>query len=173
MATTRHNPQDPKDSVGILSLCFSVSELFLVAQVASTQSRQLSSLLSQMSDITPAPISVTVHAVSPFIVVFSDPRFPILSLQGYPGGGNPPPGAPYGAGRGSYGSSPSAPYGGAAGQAGGPYGGYGVPGHGGQYGPGPGRAPGGPYGGYGGQPYGGPNSNYGPAGNSGLRADPF
>lgn len=85
--------------------------------------------------------------------------------QGYPGGGNPPPGAPYGPGRGSYGPPPSAPYGGAAGQAGGPYGGYGVPGHGGQYGPGPGGAPGGHYGAYGGQPYGGPNSNFGPAGN--------
>ncbi|XP_004547856.1 peflin [Maylandia zebra] len=85
--------------------------------------------------------------------------------QGYPVGVNPPQGAPYGAGRGSYGPPPSAPYGGPGGQPGGPYGGYGVPGHGGQYGPGPGGAPGGPYGGYGGQPYGGPNANYGPAGN--------
>uniref|UniRef100_A0A3Q0QXF9 Peflin n=1 Tax=Amphilophus citrinellus TaxID=61819 RepID=A0A3Q0QXF9_AMPCI len=110
------------------------------------------------------------HLLFVYIVVFSEPRFPILSLQGYPGGGNPPPGAPYGAGRGSYGPPPSAPYGGAAGQAGGPYGGYRVPGHGGQYGPGPGGVPGGPYGAYGGQPYGGPNSNFGPAGNYGLRA---
>ncbi|XP_029023396.1 peflin [Betta splendens] len=73
--------------------------------------------------------------------------------QGYPGGGNPPPNAPYGGGGGPYGAPPSAPYGGAARPQGGPYGGYGAPGQGGQYGPTPGGAPGGPYGGYGG-PYG-------------------
>ncbi|XP_037549461.1 peflin [Nematolebias whitei] len=77
--------------------------------------------------------------------------------QGYPGGGNPPAGNPYGAGRGAYGS-PSGPYGGSAGSAGSPYGGYGAPGHNGQYGPGPTGAPGG----YGGQPYRGPHA---PAGN--------
>uniref|UniRef100_A0A3Q3GL82 Peflin n=1 Tax=Kryptolebias marmoratus TaxID=37003 RepID=A0A3Q3GL82_KRYMA len=76
-------------------------------------------------------------------------------LQGYPGGGNPPAGNPYGGGRGFYGSPSSAPYGGGAG---GPYGGYGAPVHGGQYGPGPGGASGG----YGGQPYRGPHA---PAGN--------
>ncbi|XP_018556998.1 peflin [Lates calcarifer] len=85
--------------------------------------------------------------------------------QGYPGGGNPPPNAPYGGGHGSYGPPPSAPYGGAAGPQGGPYGGYGAPGHGGQYGPGPGGAPSGPYGGYGGQPHGGPYGHHAPAGN--------
>ncbi|KAM9383619.1 peflin [Pholidichthys leucotaenia] len=71
--------------------------------------------------------------------------------QGYPRG-NAPPGAPYGAGRGSQGPPPSGPYGGAAGPTGGPYGGYGAPGHGYQYGPGPGGAPGGLYGGYAGHP---------------------
>ncbi|XP_072226475.1 peflin [Leuresthes tenuis] len=85
--------------------------------------------------------------------------------QGYPGGGNPPPGAPYGGGRGPYGAHPSAPYGGAAGPTGGPYGGYGVPSHGGQYGSGHGGAPHGHYGGYGGQPYGGPNGYNAPPGN--------
>ncbi|XP_071768718.1 peflin [Centroberyx gerrardi] len=88
--------------------------------------------------------------------------------QGYPGGpggGNPPPSAPYGGGRGPYGPPPSAPYGGAAGPQGGPYGGYGAPGQGGHYGPGPGGAPGGHYGGYGGQPQGGPYGHHAPAGN--------
>ncbi|KAF6737132.1 Peflin [Oryzias melastigma] len=65
--------------------------------------------------------------------------------QGYPGGSNPPPGAPYSS---PYASHPSAPYGGAAGPPGGPYGGYGAPSQGGHYGPGAGGAPGGPYGGY-------------------------
>ncbi|XP_022602626.1 peflin [Seriola dumerili] len=85
--------------------------------------------------------------------------------QGYPGGGNPPPGGPYGGGHGAYRPAPSAPYGGAAGPPRGPYGGYGAPGHGGQYGHGPGAAPSGPYGGYGGQPHGGPYGHHAPAGN--------
>ncbi|KAM9340019.1 peflin [Symphorus nematophorus] len=77
--------------------------------------------------------------------------------QGYPGGGNPPPGAPYGGGGGPYGHHPP---------PGGPYGGgYGAPGQGGHYGPGPGAPPGGPYGGYGGQPHGGNYGHHGPAGN--------
>ncbi|KAM6959532.1 peflin [Aplochiton taeniatus] len=109
------------------------------------------------------------------------------------GGGNPPggPSAPHGGGPygapssappGHYGgSAPSgySPYGGAAvppghyaGRAapGGPYGGYGAPGPGGQYGPGPGtqynggQAPGGPYGGYGGQPQGRPYGQQASAG---------
>ncbi|KAK2830171.1 hypothetical protein Q5P01_018102 [Channa striata] len=83
--------------------------------------------------------------------------------QGYPGGGNPPPRAPYGGGSGLYGPAASAPYGGGAGPQGGPYGGYGVPGQGSQYGPGPGGAPRGPYGGYGGQPHGGPYGHNAPA----------
>ncbi|XP_041665592.1 peflin [Cheilinus undulatus] len=85
--------------------------------------------------------------------------------QGYPGGGNPPRGAPYGGGGAPYGGGgapyghhPSAPYGGAPG-------GYGAPGHGGQYGHGPGGAPGGPYGGYGAQPHGGNYGHHAPAGN--------
>lgn len=87
--------------------------------------------------------------------------------QGYPGGGNPPPGAPYGGSSGPYRPSPSAPYGGAAGPPGAPYGGgYGAQGgHGGQYGSGPHGAPGGPYGGYGGQPHGGPYGHHAPPGN--------
>ncbi|KAM6900032.1 peflin [Xenentodon cancila] len=84
--------------------------------------------------------------------------------QGYPGGGNPPPGAPYGGGRGLYGPPPSA-YGGAAGPAATSYGSYGAPGHGGQYGPGVGGAPGGHYGGYGGQPHGGFHGHHPSAGN--------
>ncbi|KAM3858314.1 peflin [Diretmus argenteus] len=85
--------------------------------------------------------------------------------QGYAGGpvrGNPPPSAPYGGGNGAYGSAPSAPYGG---PPGGPYGGYGAPGQGGQYGPGHGGAPGRPYAGYGGQPQGGPYGHHAHAGN--------
>lgn len=85
--------------------------------------------------------------------------------QGYPGGGNPPPHAPYRGGGSAYGHPPSAPYGGAAGPPGGPYGGYGTPGQGGQYGHAPGGAPGGPYGGYGGQPHGAPYGHHAPAGN--------
>ncbi|XP_036949073.1 peflin [Acanthopagrus latus] len=90
--------------------------------------------------------------------------------QGYPVGGHPPPGAPYGGGSGPYGHHPSAPYGGATHQPGGPYGAYGAPGQGGQYGPAPGGPPGGHYGGYGGQPHGGQphGGHYGhhaPAGN--------
>lgn len=86
--------------------------------------------------------------------------------QGYPGRGNVPPGAQYGGAGGPYGQHPTAPYGGAAGPTGAPYGGYGAPGHGGQYGHGPGGAPGGgPYGGYGGQPHGGPGGYHAPAGN--------
>ncbi|XP_041811451.1 peflin [Chelmon rostratus] len=85
--------------------------------------------------------------------------------QGYPVGGNPPPGAPYGGGSGPYGHQPSAPYAGATRPPGGPYGAYGAPGQGGQYGPGPGGVPGGPYGGYGGQPHGGPYGHHAPAGN--------
>lgn len=68
-----------------------------------------------------------------------------FAFQGYPGGSNPPPGAPYNGSSSPYGSRPSGPYGGAAGPPGGPYGGYGAPSQGGHYGPG---APGGPYGGY-------------------------
>ncbi|XP_026205441.1 peflin [Anabas testudineus] len=85
--------------------------------------------------------------------------------QGYPGGGNPPPNAPYGGGRGPYGAPPSAPYGGAAGPQGSPYGGYGAPGQGGQYGQRPGGASGGPYAGYGGQPHAGPYGQHTPTGN--------
>lgn len=85
--------------------------------------------------------------------------------QGYPGGGGPPPGAPYGGGSGPAGRQPSAPYGGAPCQSGGPYGAYGAQGQGGQYGPGPGGAPGGPYGSYGGQHQGGPYGHHAPAGN--------
>lgn len=85
--------------------------------------------------------------------------------QGYPGGGNPPPGAPYGGGGGPYGHNPSAPYAGAPRPPGAPYGAYGAPGQGGHYGPGPGGAPGGPYGGYGGQPQGGHYGQHAPAGN--------
>lgn len=87
--------------------------------------------------------------------------------QGYPGGGNPRPGAPYGGGNGLYGHHPSGPYAGARPQPGGPYGAYGAPGQGGQYGPGPGGAPAGPYGGYGygGQPHGGQYGHGAPAGN--------
>ncbi|XP_054912001.1 peflin [Poeciliopsis prolifica] len=82
--------------------------------------------------------------------------------QGYPRGGHPPQGNPYGGGQGGYGGHP----GGGTGPTGGPYGGYGAPGYGGQYGHGPSGAPGG-YGGqpYGGQPYGGPNQYNAPAGN--------
>lgn len=72
-----------------------------------------------------------------------------LSLQGYPVGNHPPPGAPYRGATGPYGPAPSAPYGGAPG---GPYGAYGSPAHGAQYGHGLGAAPGGPYGSYG-QPH--------------------
>lgn len=89
-------------------------------------------------------------------------------MQGYPGGGNPPPSAQYGGNYGAYGAPPSAPYSGAPGPTGGPYGGYGVPGQGGQYGHGPGGPPGGPYGGYGGQAYGGPHA---PAGNDCQRLE--
>ncbi|CAN9503814.1 unnamed protein product [Ophioblennius macclurei] len=78
--------------------------------------------------------------------------------QGYPGGGQPPPGAPYGGHGTPYGHPATAPYGGAAGQPGGSYGGYGAPGQAGHYGPGPGSSP---YGGYGGQPHGG---HFAPAG---------
>ncbi|KAE8282184.1 Peflin [Larimichthys crocea] len=78
--------------------------------------------------------------------------------QGYPGGGHPPPSAPYGGGSGPYGHHPSAPYGGAPRPQGSPYGGYGAPGQGGQYGSGP-------YGGYGGQPHGGQYGHHAPAGN--------
>ncbi|XP_071355497.1 peflin [Trachinotus anak] len=85
--------------------------------------------------------------------------------QGYPGGGNPPAGSPYGGGHGAYRPPPTAPYGGPTGQPQGPYGGYGAPGHGGQYGPGPGGAPSGHYGGYGGQPHGGHYGHHAPAGN--------
>ncbi|XP_044027221.1 peflin isoform X2 [Siniperca chuatsi] len=56
--------------------------------------------------------------------------------QGYPGGGNPPPGAPYGGGSGPYGHHPSAPYGAASHPSGGPYGAYGAPGQGGNIPPG-------------------------------------
>ncbi|XP_014842839.1 PREDICTED: peflin [Poecilia mexicana] len=82
--------------------------------------------------------------------------------QGYPSGGHPPQGNPYGGGQGGYGGPP----GGGTGPTGGPYGGYGAPGYGGQYGHGPSGAPGG-YGGqpYGGQTYGGPNRYNAPAGN--------
>ncbi|XP_047460802.1 peflin [Mugil cephalus] len=83
--------------------------------------------------------------------------------QGYPGG-NPPQGAPYGGNSGPYAPHPSAPYGGAPGPAGGQYGGYGAPSHGGPYGPGPGGAPGGHYGGYGGQPHGGHYGHHAPSG---------
>ncbi|KAM4630754.1 LOW QUALITY PROTEIN: peflin [Polymixia lowei] len=79
--------------------------------------------------------------------------------QGYPGGGNQAPGAPYGGGSGPYGHPSAAPYGGASGPPGGPYGGYRAPGPGGQYGHGHGGAPGGPYGG--GQAPGGPYGGYG------------
>uniref|UniRef100_A0AAY5L543 Peflin n=1 Tax=Esox lucius TaxID=8010 RepID=A0AAY5L543_ESOLU len=112
-----------------------------------------------------------------------------------PPGGPSPHGSQYGgtaptsAPPGQYGgSAPSgyAPYGGAAvppgGQyaggavPGGPYGGYGAPGQGGQFRPGPGGAPGAPYGGgqapggpygggYGGQPQGGPYGQQAPTGN--------
>ncbi|XP_035537635.1 peflin [Morone saxatilis] len=85
--------------------------------------------------------------------------------QGYPGGGNPPPGAQYGGAGGPYGHHPSAPYGGQARPQGGPYGAYGAPAQGGQYGQGQGVAPGGPYGGYGGQPHGGHYGHHAPAGN--------
>lgn len=75
------------------------------------------------------------------------------SLQGYPGGGHQPPGAPYG-GNNPYGHHPSAPY---AGQpSAGP---YTAPGQGGPYAP-----PGGPYGSYGGQPQGGYYGHHVPAG---------
>ncbi|XP_042361926.1 peflin [Plectropomus leopardus] len=84
--------------------------------------------------------------------------------QGYPGGGNPPPRAPYGGGSGPYGPTPSAPYGGPSHQPGVPHGAYGAPGQGGQYGHGPGGAPGGYYGGYGGQPQGGHYGHHAPAG---------
>ncbi|XP_037651511.1 peflin [Sebastes umbrosus] len=75
--------------------------------------------------------------------------------QGYPGGGNPPPSAPYGGGASPYGQSPSAPYGGAPRQPAAHYGAYGAQGQGGQYGHGQGGAPAGHYAGYGGQPHGG------------------
>lgn len=80
------------------------------------------------------------------------------SLQGYPGGGHQPPGAPYG-GNNPYGRHPSAPY---AGQpSAGP---YGAPGQGGPYAPGPRGPPAGPYGGYGGQPQGGYYGHHAPVG---------
>nr|XP_019946517.1 PREDICTED: peflin [Paralichthys olivaceus] len=85
--------------------------------------------------------------------------------QGYPGGGNPPPSAPYGGSRGPYGSPHSSQYGAPAGPPGGHYGGGGIPGHAGQYGHGPGGAPSGHYGGYGGQHHGGPYGHHAPAGN--------
>ncbi|XP_023201270.1 peflin [Xiphophorus maculatus] len=97
--------------------------------------------------------------------------------QGYPRGGHPAQGNPYGGGQEGY----RGPPGGGTGPTGGPYGGYGAPGYGGQYGHGPGGVPGGyggqpyggqPYGGqayggqaYGGQAYGGPNRYNAPAGN--------
>ncbi|XP_061596981.1 peflin [Cololabis saira] len=94
--------------------------------------------------------------------------------QGYLGGGNPPPSAPYGGGRGPYGHPPSAPYGGAAGPTAGHYGGYAAQAHaaqahaaqahGGQYGPGVGAAPAVHYGGYGGQPHGGFHGHHPSAG---------
>ncbi|XP_038142760.1 peflin isoform X3 [Cyprinodon tularosa] len=71
--------------------------------------------------------------------------------QGYPGGGQPPQGNPYGGGFAPNGTPPSAPPGGGAAPAGGPYGGYGAPGYSGQYG----QGSGGPHGGHGGQPHGG------------------
>ncbi|XP_032436966.1 peflin isoform X3 [Xiphophorus hellerii] len=86
---------------------------------------------------------------------------------GYPRGGHPLQGNPYGGGQEGY----RGPPGGGTGPTGGSYGGYGAPGYGGQYGHGPGGVPGGyggqPYGGqaYGGQPYGGPNRYNAPAGN--------
>ncbi|XP_060948586.1 peflin [Limanda limanda] len=90
--------------------------------------------------------------------------------QGYPGGGNPPPSAPYAGSRGPYGSPHASPYGAPAGAPGGHYGGAGVPGHGGQYGHPQGGAPSGHYGGYGGQPqqqhhHGAPYGHHAPAGN--------
>lgn len=96
------------------------------------------------------------------------------SLQGYPGGGNRPPGAPYGGGSVPYGHHPSGPYGGGgtAPPPSGPYGAYGAPGQGGHYGPGPGAPPGGPYGGYGGQPHAGHYGHPGPAGNYRLGVEP-
>lgn len=85
------------------------------------------------------------------------------SLQGYPGGGHRPPGAPYG-GTNPYGPHPSAPY---AGQpSAGP---YGAASQAGPYAPGPGGPPGGPYGGYGGQPQGGYYGQHTPAGKHGLK----
>lgn len=85
--------------------------------------------------------------------------------QGYPAGGQPPPGAPYGGAGAPYGNPPSAPYGAPAGPPGGSYGGYGAPGHGGHYGPAPGSAPGGPYAGFGAPPHGGPPGHFASAGN--------
>ncbi|XP_010782369.1 peflin [Notothenia coriiceps] len=110
--------------------------------------------------------------------------------QGYPGGSHPPPSAPYGGGSGPYGGHPSAPYGGSPHggsphggsphggsphvgsphggvprQPTAPYGGYGAPAQGGQYGQGQGGAPAGHYGGYGGQPQGGHYGQHAPAGN--------
>ncbi|XP_075867345.1 peflin [Nelusetta ayraudi] len=83
--------------------------------------------------------------------------------QGYPGGRPPPANVPYGGGHNPYGQHPSAPYAGAAQAPRAPYGGYGAPAYGGQYGSRPSAPPGGPYGGYGAQPHGG---HYGhPAGN--------
>ncbi|KAL3044153.1 hypothetical protein OYC64_003898 [Pagothenia borchgrevinki] len=105
--------------------------------------------------------------------------------QGYPGGSHPPPSAPYGGASGPYGGHPSAPYGGsphggsphggsphggsphggAPRQPSAPYGGYGAPAQGGQYGQGQGGAPAGHYGGYGGQPQGGHYAQHAPAAN--------
>ncbi|XP_028317161.1 peflin [Gouania willdenowi] len=76
--------------------------------------------------------------------------------QGYPGGRNAQPGAPYGGS--PYNAAHSASYGGATAPAGAPYAGYGAPGQGGPYG----HAP---YGGYGGHPHGGAAGHYGHAGN--------
>lgn len=90
-------------------------------------------------------MSLTFILILWLIFIFTFFFFIPLFLQGYPGGSNPPPGAPYSS---PYASHPSAPYGGAAGPPGGPYGGYGAPSQGGHYGPGAGGAPGGPYGGY-------------------------
>ncbi|KAM8841353.1 peflin [Spinachia spinachia] len=91
--------------------------------------------------------------------------------QGYPGGGHPPQGSPYGGGSGPYRPNPSAPYGGAQHQSGGPYGAYGSPGQRGQFGQGgqfghpQGGSPAGHYGGYGAQPHGGQYGQQAPAGN--------
>uniref|UniRef100_UPI0037E79112 peflin n=1 Tax=Semicossyphus pulcher TaxID=241346 RepID=UPI0037E79112 len=77
--------------------------------------------------------------------------------QGYPGGGNPPPGAPYrgasapyGHPQSAYGSAPVA---------------YGAPGHGGHYGHAQAGVHAPQYGGYGAQPHGGHYGHHAPAAN--------